>query len=194
MPLQRPTGFQVPASAAAFALAEPPYGAPAFEPPPLQSELIMTTQLDDVRMAIQRVAFSADRVLSLCTTDLEPAIYDQPYFLESAKALILGRPYARIRVLVRDQGRMNSTPHRFLSMARRSSHSIDIRTQPESMGRKPVSYCFSDAGSMLYRARADRWDGVTAQRNMECAQRLIDEFEVGWREAETDLRRHAGYR
>jgi hypothetical protein len=192
--LQRQSGYSVPASLLSFGVIDAPAGTHGYEPPGMQSQLQVTTLLDDVRMATQRVASSAMRVLSLCTTDLEPQVYDQPYFLEAAKALILGRAYARIRILVRDQGRMIATPHRLLSMARRASHSIDIRAQPEAMGGKPVSYCFSDAGSMLYRARADRWDGVTAQRNPEFMQRLMDEYEAGWRESATDIRRIAGSR
>ena len=184
----------VPADPAAFGLADRPPDAPVYEPPPLKTELQVTTQLEDVRVATQRVAASAQRLLSICTTDMEPPVYDQTYFMEVAKRLILGNPFGRIRVLVRDQGRMNSVTNRFVSMARRLSHSIDIRAQPDSMGRRPVSYCFSDGGSMIFRARADRWDGVTAQRNPSHMQRLLDEFESGWREAEAHMRLHSGYR
>ena len=194
MSTPRHLGLAVAADPAAFALADREPDAPTFEPPPLRTELQVTTQLEDVRVATQRVAASAQRLLSVCTTDMEPPLYDQPYFMEVAKRLILGNPFGRIRVLVRDQGRMNSVTNRFVSMARRLSHSIDIRAQPDSMGRRPVSYCFSDAGSMMYRARADRWDGVTAQRNPAHVQRLLDEFEAGWREAEAHMRLHSGYR
>lgn len=168
--------------------------APPYEPPSLTTELQVTTRLEDVRAATLRVAASAQRLLSICTTDMEPPVYDQNEFIEVAKRLILGNPFGRIRVLVRDQGRMNSVTNRFVAMARRLSHSIDIRAQPDSMGRHPVSYCFSDAGSMVYRARADRWDGVTAQRNPQHAKRLLAEFERGWLEAEAHMRLHSGYR
>jgi hypothetical protein len=194
VPTQRHLGYSIHADPAAFGLADRPADAPAYEPPPLKTELQVTTQLDDVRIATQRVAASAQRLLSICTTDMEPPVYDQTYFMEVAKRLILGNPFGRIRVLVRDQGRMNSVTNRFVSMARRLSHSIDIRAQPDSMGRRPVSYCFSDTGSMIFRARADRWDGVTAQRNPQHMQRLLDEFEAGWREAEAHMRLHSGYR
>lgn len=191
---QRHHGFSTPARPTAFALADPAADTPARALPSLTTELQVTTQLEDVRLATQRVAASARRLLSICTTDMEPPVYDQSYFLEVAKRLILGNPFARIRVLVRDQGRMNTVSNRFVSMARRLSHSIDIRAQPDSMGRRPVSYCFSDTGSMIFRARADRWDGVTAQRNPQHTQRLLAEFEKGWREAEAHMRLHSGYR
>lgn len=194
MSIPRHLGYTLAAAPSAFALVDPAPDAPEFQPPPLKTELQVTTQLEDVRVATQRVAASAQRLLSICTTDMEPPLYDQTYFMEVAKRLILGNPFGRIRVLVRDQGRMNSVTNRFVSMARRLSHSIDIRAQPDSMGRKPVSYCFSDAGSMIFRARADRWDGVTAQRNPPLMQRLLGEFESGWREAEAHMRLHSGYR
>jgi len=191
---QRQTGYTIPADPSAFGLIDRPIDAPACELPPLITDLQVTTDLKDVRIATQRVAASAQRLLSICTTDMEPPVYDQPYFIEVAKRLILGNPFARIRILVRDQGRMNSVTNRFVAMARRLSHSIDIRAQPDSMGHRPVSYCFSDAGSMIFRARADRWDGVTTQRNPQHTQRLLREFEAGWREAEAHMRLHSGYR
>ena len=110
--------------------------------------------LYSLRFATQRVAASAQRMLSLCTTDLEPAVYDQSYFTELAKRLVLGNPFVRIRILVRDQGRMNSVSDRFVSMARRLSH------------------CLSDTGSMIFHAGPDRWDGVTVQHNPTKSLRL----------------------
>lgn len=188
------SGYTLRADLAAFGLTEGVRDSAAYEPPLPQSDLQVTTSLEDVRIATQRVAASAQRLLSLCTTDLEPAVYDQPYFTEIAKRLVLGNPFARIRILVRDQGRMNSVSHRFVSMARRLSHSIDIRSQPDSMGRRAVSYCFSDTGSMIFRARADRWDGVTVQHSPKQSLRLHREFESAWREAESHMQLHSGYR
>lgn len=188
------SGYTLRADLAAFGLTEAVQDSVGYQPPLPQTELHVTTSLEDVRLATQRVAASAQRLLSLCTTDLEPAVYDQPYFTEIAKRLVLGSPFARIRILVRDPGRMNSVTHRFVSMARRLSHSIDIRSQPDSMGRRAVSYCFSDTGSMIFRARADRWDGVTVQHNPKQSLRLQREFENAWRETESQLQQHSGYR
>jgi hypothetical protein len=187
-------GLETGANLASFGLIDRDDSAHDYVPPPPSTELDVTTQLYQVRDATVRVAASAQRLLTICTTDMEPPVYDQPEFLQAAKALILGRSFGKIRVLVRDQGRMNSVNHRFISMARRLSHSIDIRVQPASMGKRPIAFCIADSGGIVYRARADRWDGVTAQQNPQAAQRLLDEFDKAWLEAESDMRQRTGYR
>jgi hypothetical protein len=40
------------------------------------------------------------------TQDLEPAVYDQPQFLETVKKLVLAKSYAKVRVLLADPSRV----------------------------------------------------------------------------------------
>ncbi len=60
----------------------------------------MLTSLDEVRAAVNEVAATAQRLISIYTPDLEPDLYDQSAFLEIIKHFVLARSFAKVRVLL----------------------------------------------------------------------------------------------
>ena len=83
--------------------------------------------LDEARAATQQVAFAARRLLTMYTQDLEPAVYDQPQFLETVKKLVLAKSYAKVRVLLADPSRVVYEGSKFVHLARRITSHIEIR-------------------------------------------------------------------
>ena len=75
--------------------------------------------LDEMRAAVDAVAASAQRLMTIYTPDLEPDLYDQNGFLEIVKRFVLARRFAKVRVLLSDSGRLLRDNNRFIAMGRR---------------------------------------------------------------------------
>ena len=93
--------------------------------------------LDEARSATQQVAFAARRLLTMYTQDLEPAVYDQPQFLETVKKLVLAKSYAKVRVLLADPSRVVYEGSKFVHLARRIT--TPLRLVAEGAGVSSIS-------------------------------------------------------
>ena len=92
-----------------------------------QNQIRVISSLEEMRAAVDAVAASAQRLMSIYTPDLEPDLYDQNGFLEIVKRFVLARRFAKARVLLSDSGRLLRDNNRFIAMGRRLTSCIDIR-------------------------------------------------------------------
>lgn len=135
--------------------------------------------------AVADVAAVAARSLAIFTPDLEHGIYDTKPFLETVKRLVLSRSHARIRVLVSDPDRVQLSVNRFLHVGRRLSTFIEFRRLAESFQERSDTFLVADNAALVYRARADRWEGVADTREPRMARRYLGEFDQMWQHSET---------
>lgn len=143
--------------------------------------LVVFTSLDEARTAIETAATSAQRMISIYTPDLEPDLYDQSAFLEIIKRFVLSRSFSKVRVLLADPARVVRDTNRFAAMGRRLSSYIDIR----HIGGPPASqrasaYLIADERAIVYRLRADTWDGIADFNNPAVARLYLGEFDAIW--------------
>ena len=171
---------RVPADLASFALedAPPPPPLPIRMPGP--DELQVLTSLDEVRAATNAVAASGQRLISIFTPDMEPALYDQPAFLEIIKRLVLGHAFAKVRVLVRDHSRVSTSSNRFIGMARRLTSYLEIRQLAAQYRDMTAGYCIADDRAIVYRLRADRWEGIAVANSPPITRQYLMEFDACW--------------
>jgi predicted GNAT family N-acyltransferase len=136
------------------------------------------------------VAGVATRSLAIFTPDLEHGVYDSVRFLEAVKRLVLSRSHARIRVLISDPGRVQHTVNRFLYIGRRLSTFIEFRHLPESFQDRKDAFLIGDDTALVYRANADRWEGMMDTREPRMAAVYLRQFEQMWQvsESASDLR------
>ena len=123
---------------------------------PIPETLHVLSTIDEVRTATEHVAASGRRLISIMTPDLEPEIYDQPAFLEIIKRFVLGRSFAKVRILMRDQARVGHGANRFMAMAHRLTSYLEIRLRAPQYRELTAAYCISDDRGIVYRVRADR--------------------------------------
>jgi hypothetical protein len=142
--------------------------------------LTVLTSLNEARTAVNQVAGRAQRLLSIYTPNLEPELYDQSEFLEVIKRLVLARPFAKVRMLIGEPGRSSADGHRFLAMARRLSSCMDVRNLPARNGAPHCAYLIADERAIMYRLRADCWDGIADLDNAPVARLYLHEFEQLW--------------
>jgi len=159
----------------------------AQRPSPPES-LHVISSLDEVRTATETVAASGQRLISIMTPDLEPEIYDQSAFLEIIKRFVLGRSFAKVRVLLRDQARMGNGANRFVAMAHRLTSYLEIRIRATQYRELTAAYCIADDRAIVYRLRADRSEGIAGFNNPPIARQYLQEFDAIWQASATEER------
>lgn len=138
------------------------------------------SSLDEVRTVTNRAASNAQRLMSIFTPDLEPDLYDQTPFLEIIKRFVLGRSFAKVRVLLVEHSRLISSNNRFLAMARRLTSYIDIRLVAPEYRTRGGAFLIADEAAIVYRLRADRWEAVAGFNQPPVARLYLQEFDQIW--------------
>jgi len=147
---------------------------------PIPETLHMLSTFDEVRAATESVASGAQRLLSVMTPDLEPEIFDQPAMLEIIKRFVLGRSFAKVRILMRDQARLLNGANRFVAMAHRLTSYLEIRIRAPQFREQKAAYCIADDRAIVYRPRADRPEGLAGFNNPKVARQYLQEFDSIW--------------
>jgi len=142
--------------------------------------LMVFTSLIEARQAVNRAAATAQRLMSVYTPDLEPDLYDQTAFLEIVKHFVLSRSFSKVRVLLVEPTRVMRDSNRFVAMGRRLSSCIDIRYVAAKSPQRASAYLIADDRAIVYRMRADTWDGVADFNNPPVAKLYLTEFDAVW--------------
>ncbi|MEJ2514387.1 MAG: GNAT family N-acetyltransferase [Gammaproteobacteria bacterium] len=137
--------------------------------------------------AVAEVSARASRSIAIFTPDLEPGVYDSARFLENVKRLVLSRSHARIRVLISDPTRVIKTVNRFVHFGRRLSTFIEFRQLSEDMPAREDAFLLADDSALVYRARADRWEGIADTYERRMARLYLEQFDQMWHLAEPAL-------
>jgi hypothetical protein len=148
--------------------------------------LSVLTTLPEVRAAVNEIATSARRLISIYTPDLEPALYDQTNFLEVIKHFVLTRSFSKVRVLLAEPTRVMRDSNRFVAMGRRLSSCIDIRYVAAKAPQRASAYLIADDRAIMYRMRADTWDGIADINNPPVARLYLQEFDTIWNASAVD--------
>ena len=142
--------------------------------------LSVLTSLAEVRAAVNEIAATAQRLISIYTPDLEPDLYDQTAFLEVIKHFVLTRSFSKVRVLLAEPTRVMRDSNRFVAMGRRLSSCIDIRYVTAQAPQRASAYLIADDRAIVYRMRADTWDGIADANNPPASRLYLQEFDAIW--------------
>lgn len=141
---------------------------------------------DETRAAVAMVTSLANRGLAILTPDLEPDVYDHEDVLETLKRFLLARSFARVRVLISDPLRTLKTGNRFVDMGRRLNSYIEFRNIKPEFRHHTDAFCIADDQAIVYRARADRWDGMLGTYEPAVAKKYLNIFDELWHACEVD--------
>ena len=146
--------------------------------------------VEDVRAAVVEIVGLANRGLTILTHDLEPQVYDHDDFLETLKKFILARSFARVRVLIHDPSRVIKTGSRFVTMGRRLNSYIEFRNVKPEYRTHAEAFCIADEHALVYRARAESWEGMSDTYEPAVARIYLSSFDTIWNacEIEPELR------
>jgi hypothetical protein len=147
---------------------------------PASESLTVLSTLAEARSAVNEIAATAQRLISIYTPDLEPDLYDQTAFLEVIKHFVLAHSFAKVRVLLGEPTRVMRDSNRFVAMGRRLSSCIDIRYIAAQGPQRASAYLIADDRGIVYRMRADTWDGVADMKNPPVVKLYMQEFDAIW--------------
>jgi hypothetical protein len=147
---------------------------------------VISTQ-DEMRKAAIEVVRDATRKVSIFTHDLEPGIYDSPEFLEIIKRMVLSQAYARIRVLIANPNRTVKSGNTFVALGRRLNTYIEFRNIREDLRTHAEAFCIADEKSLVYRLRADRWEGIADTYEPAVAKLYGSMFDEIWLASEVEI-------
>ena len=152
-----------------------------------QGTRIVLEGKDEFAEAVVRVSARAARGIVIFTPDLETGVYDSPRFLENVKRLVLSRSHARIRVLISDPTRVIKTVNRFVHFGRRLSTFIEFRQLTPDMPVREDAFFLADDSALVYRARAERWEGIADTDERRLTRMYLEQFDRMWHLAEPAL-------
>ena len=144
------------------------------------------TSVAEVRAAVIQVLGVAKRTLSILTHDLEPAVYDHDDYLETLKKFILARTFARVRVLIVEPERTVMSASRFVDMGRRLNSYIEFRRLKPNLGLHPEAFFIADEQGLVYRARAEHWEGMSDTYEPAVARMYLGKFDTLWNACEIE--------
>lgn len=133
-----------------------------------------------MRAVVNQAAAGAHRLMSIYSPDLEPELYDQTPFLDIIKRFVLGRNFAKVRILLNDRTRMIRDGNRLVAMSRRLTSYIEMRLAPRAETLRAHSYMIVDDKAVIFRLQADRYAGVADLANPAAARLQLDDFDAIW--------------
>jgi len=157
----------------------PPPVVPSVSSQP-SSTMTVLTSMEEMRSACNQVASSAQRLISIYTQDFEPQLYDHSEFLGIIKRFVLGRNFAKVRVVLTDGSKLLRDGNRFVGMARRLTSYIDIRIMRVPVPQHAASYIIADDRAVVLRARPRTWEGIANFNHPPIARTHLAEFEAVW--------------
>ena len=160
--------------------------SPLQEPIKTRGVRQVLTNVDEVRAAVIQVTGVAARTLSIMTHDLEPDVYDHDDFLETLKKFILARTFTRVRVLILQPARVLLSASRFVAMGRRLNSYIEFRRITPELSAHPDAFLIADEHALVYRARAESWDGMSDTFEPAVARMYLSKFESLWNACEIE--------
>ena len=143
------------------------------------SRRVLTTAAQ-AQLAVLEVAKTARRSLALLTHALEPPLYAQLEFVEVAKALVLARRFARVRVLLADPTFVVQHGHRLVEAGRRLSSFFEFRRVHPDYAAREDGFLVADDANLLHLQRATHYYGVATFREHQLARRYLGEFDEIW--------------
>jgi hypothetical protein len=163
-------------------------------PAPLSQSMTVIASLDEMRGAFNQVAASAQRLMSIYTPDLEPEIYDQSEFLDIVKRFVLGKNFAKVRVVLGDGARLLRDGNRFVAMGRRLTSYIDIRILHHRVPQRAASYIVADDRAIALCTQPRVWEGVADFNNPPIARAHLAEFDAVWTANQPEPALRSGFR
>jgi hypothetical protein len=161
--------------------------------PPLQQAVLGETpdlyrldSLEATRQLTLCMASQAKRSLDLLTLDLEPALYEQPAFLEAFKRLALKSKVARIRILLQDNTRVRNEGHRLIELAQRLPSTVALRKPDQRYRDFAENFLLVDDCGYLHRRLIGRYQVTACCHDRLQVSQLQAVFTEAWEAGEPD--------
>jgi len=114
-------------------------------------DLYQLHSMEETRELTLRMVGQASHSLDLLTADLEPALCDQPAFVEACKRLALKSKVSRIRILLQDNSLVRSQGHRLIELIQRLPSRVELRKPDRNFQEYRENFLLVDDCGYLHR-------------------------------------------
>ncbi len=136
---------------------------------------------------IDRIAQQSRHAISISSADGDPDLFDRASFEQAVRRVALSGRGARVRLLLRETGRMARDGHRLLELSRRLPSLVEIRrVEAVESGQDEDLFLLDDVGGSYWQARADVLRADATLRDPHRAAELTTRFEHHWQRARPD--------
>ena len=132
------------------------------------------------------LAEQACRTVSIFTTDLDPAVLDQPGFVEAIARVARSHSRARVTVLVQDSSKAVNRGHRLVALAQRLSSRVEIRKPDAEYHDLKETFMVVDDVGYFRRIRPNRYEGQARFHGPLQCRELINRFDEIWQRSHGD--------
>ncbi len=152
----------------------------------VDAERVLVSSSAENRAAAIALVSQGKRFLHIYSRDLEPAIYDNPPFVEAVRKLALYSQYSQIRILVQNSEKIVSQGHGLVTLAQQLSSFIQIRKPAPDHDGYNEAFLVVDKMGVLHRKLSDRYEGEVSFHTPEQAAVLVKLFDEAWERSEPD--------
>ncbi|MEM7217501.1 MAG: GNAT family N-acetyltransferase [Pseudomonadota bacterium] len=151
-----------------------------------QSSLREFDAEDAAKEELLRVLSGARRRLLIFSPQLEPALFDDPAFVERISALARGTATAEVQILIRDSSLIVANGHALIELAQRLDNKIRVRRTPEQMKVDEQSWAVADDTGLWVQSEPEALRGWADAYAPVHAQRLVTRFSRYWERSSPD--------
>lgn len=138
------------------------------------------TSREDARRHTLRLFGQAQHSLCLYSPDLEPWLYNQNDIVQASKRFLLAHPRNRLRILLADPTQAIRQGHRLLTLARRLTSSMQIRTLNPEYPAQSAAFLVVDHCGLLVRPEPEYAAGYALYQSPGRARALRHQFDSAW--------------
>ncbi len=160
---------------------------------PAQDRRWVLTSVNETLDATIRIIESTDRRISIFSSSLEPAIFNNERFLAAVKRLALGKPFVRIRILITNPARVMHNRNPFVQLARRLTACIEFRNVSEEYRNHREAFLIADENALIYRVDSSKWEGIADTNEPAVARRYLGLFNQVWNSSSVQTERRELY-
>lgn len=122
----------------------------------------------------------ATRNLCLYSHDLDPWLYNNRAVQQACTRFLLASPKNRLRILLRDPGRVIRDGHLLLTLARKLSSNCDIRKLNPDYPAEEIAFLLTDVRALLVRPDPAQPAGYALYDDPARARQRLGQFEQAW--------------
>lgn len=135
---------------------------------------------EDARRHTLSLFCQARHSLRLYSPDLESWLYDQSDIMQASKRFLLAHPRNRLRILLADPTQAIRQSHRLLTLARRLTSSLQIRTLNPEYPAQSSAFLVVDHSGLLVRPGPEHAAGYVLYQSPGRARALRHQFDSAW--------------
>ncbi|MCQ4242833.1 histone acetyltransferase HPA2 [Stutzerimonas stutzeri] len=136
--------------------------------------------LQEAQLHTLALLAQARRSICLYSPDLEPWLYNQSDIVQTCASFLLAHPRNRLRILLADPTPAVRQGHRLLTLARRLTSNMQIRTLNPDHPAHTSAFLVVDERGLLIRPEPERVAGYALYQNPGRARALRRQFDTAW--------------